>query len=222
MQTTLQPLTGTCGAEISQTNLADMSNAEFDFLYTALMQHGAVFIRDQHLNLDEFRALGRRFGSLEVHPIVDSMEDYPEVTKVLKPAGESATFGTGWHSDNTFQEKPSMGSLLYSKIIPPFGGDTLFANQVLAYETLSNKMKDMIADLKAVHSASRAYTSETAKDKYDKKTAITYTWDDSIMDEMVHPVVRTHPVTGKKALFVNDMFTLRFEGMSEAESRPLL
>ena len=124
----------------------------------------------------------------EVHPIVDGMNENPKITKVLKPAGESASFGTGWHTDNSFFEEPSMGSVLYGKTIPPFGGDTLFANQYLAYEALSDTMKEMLDGLDAVHSASEAYTVEGTQAKYDKKTAITYSWDESIMDEVVHPL----------------------------------
>ncbi len=218
----ITPVTGACGAEISGVQINDLSNEAFSNLHDALMDYGVIFLRDQHISLGDQIAFARRFGPLEVHPIVDGMADLPEVTKVLKPAGESASFGTGWHTDNSFFDKPSMGSVLYGKTIPPFGGDTLWANQYLAYERLSDGMKDMIKDLKAVHSASRAYTAETTRDKYEKKAAITYTWSDSVMDEVLHPVVRTHPVTGRKALYVNDMFTLRFEGMTEKESKPLL
>ena len=218
----IHPITGACGAEISGVQINALGNAEFDGIHQALVTHGAVFFRDQNIELDELVAFCRRFGPLEVHPIVDGMTHAPEITKVLKPAGESASFGTGWHTDNSFFEKPSMGSVLFGKTIPPYGGDTVFANQYLAYEKLSAKMKHMLDGLKAVHSASRAYTVDGTKEKYEKKTAITYSWSESVMDEVVHPVVRTHPVSGRKALYVNDMFTLRFEGMSEAESRPLL
>ena len=141
---------------------------------------------------------------------------------MLKPAGESASFGVGWHTDNSFFEEPSMGSIIYSHVVPPQGGDTLFASQYVAYERLSDGMKRMLGNLNAVHSAKYAYTSETAEEKYAGKTAITYKRSDSVYDEVVHPVVRTHPVTGKKALYVNPMFTIRFEDMSEEESKPLL
>jgi len=218
----LHPLTGTCGAEISGLNLANVTEAEFAFVHTALLDHGVLFFRDQDITLDQQVAFARRFGALEVHPIVDGMEHAPEITKVLKPKGESASFGTGWHSDNTFQECPSMGSMLYGKIIPPYGGDTVFANQHIAYERLPDAMKEKLDGLFAIHSASDAYTVEGTKEKFDKKTAITYTWDDSILTEVRHPVVRTHPESGKKALFVNDMFTLRIDEMSETESHALL
>lgn len=222
MSIEIAPLTGACGAEISGVSLKSLSNAEFDTIHSALLDYGAIFFRDQDLDHHSQIDFARRFGTLEVHPIVDGLEEHPEITRVLKPAGESASFGTGWHTDNSFFKKPSMGSVLYSKIIPPFGGDTLYASQTLAYDRLSERMKEMIDGLNAVHSASRAYTAPTTKDKYDKKAAITYTWTDEIMDEVIHPVVITIPETGRKALYVNDMFTLRFDGMSEEESRPLL
>ncbi len=222
MSIEIAPLTGACGAEISGVSLKSLSNAEFDTIHSALLDYGAIFFRDQDLDHQSQIEFARRFGTLEVHPIVDGLEEHPEITRVLKPAGESASFGTGWHTDNSFFKKPSMGSVLYSKIIPPFGGDTLYASQTLAYDRLSERMKEMIDGLNAVHSASRAYTAPTTKDKYDKKAAITYTWTDEIMDEVIHPVVITIPETGRKALYVNDMFTLRFDGMSEEESRPLL
>jgi len=222
MSIEIAPLTGACGAEISGVSLKSLSNAEFDTIHSALLDYGAIFFRDQDLDHQSQIDFARRFGTLEVHPIVDGLEEHPEITRVLKPAGESASFGTGWHTDNSFFKKPSMGSVLYSKIIPPFGGDTLYASQTLAYDRLSERMKEMIDGLNAVHSASRAYTAPTTKDKYDKKAAITYTWTDEIMDEVIHPVVITIPETGRKALYVNDMFTLRFDGMSEEESRPLL
>lgn len=222
MSLSISPLTGSCGAEISGVSLRQLTNSEFDAIHTALLDHGAIFIRDQDLSHEDQIEFARRFGSLEVHPIVDGMSEHPEITKVLKPAGESASFGVGWHSDNSFFKKPSMGSVLYSKIIPPYGGDTLFASQTVAYARLSEKMKEMLDGLYAVHSASRAYTAPTTKNKYEKNAAITYTWSDEIMDEVIHPVVITHPETGQKALYVNDMFTLRIDGMTEEESRPLL
>tara|TARA_B110000971_G_scaffold211067_1_gene238977 strand:+ start:1032 stop:1874 length:843 start_codon:yes stop_codon:yes gene_type:complete len=218
----LHPLTGSCGAEISGLNLSNVSDAEFCIVHAALLDHGVIFIRDQDISLDQQVAFARRFGELEVHPIVDGMEQAREITKVWKPKGQSASFGTGWHSDNTFQEHPSMGSMLYGKTIPPFGGDTIFANQHVAYERLPDAMKEKLDGLFAIHSASEAYTVEGTKEKFDKKTAITYTWDASIMNQVRHPIVRTHPENGKKALFVNDMFTLRVDEMEPTQSRELL
>ena len=219
---TIQPLTGAMGAEISGVQLGQLSASDFAQVQTALFEYGAVFFRDQELSHADQIAFARRFGELEVHPIVNGMEDHPEIIKVLKPAGDSATFGTGWHSDNSFFEQPSLGSVLYGVTIPPQGGDTLFASQYLAYDALSPGLKATLDGMTAVHTAGPAYTSETAKEKYEGKTPITYRWSDSVHAEVEHPVVRTHPATGRKALYVNRMFTQRFTGWTAAESQGLL
>ncbi len=218
----IKPLTGAMGAEIEGVQLAGLNDEVFEQIEQALFEYGAIFFRDQELTHAEQIAVARRFGELEVHPIVNGMEEHPEIIRVLKPAGDPATFGTGWHSDNSFFEKPSLGSVLYGVTIPPQGGDTLFANQYLAYESLSDGLKQTLDGMTAIHTAGPAYTSETAKEKYEGKTPITYRWSDSVHAEVEHPVVRTHPVTGRKALYVNRMFTQRFQGWTEAESRPLL
>ncbi len=219
----IKPLSGALGAEITGIALGDdMPDSDFDAIYQAFLKYGALIVRDQELTLEAQINFARRFGELEVHPIVNGMEGKPEIIKVLKPAGESATFGTGWHTDNSFFREPSLGSVLYGKTIPPHGGDTLFANQYLAYERLSDGLKQVLDGLIAVHSAGPAYISETAKEKYEGKTAITYRWSDSVHEEVEHPVVRTHPVTGRRALYVNRMFTQRFKGWTAAESKPLL
>jgi len=215
-------ITGSLGAEISGVKLNDLSNEQFDGICTAFADHSVLVFRNQDLTHDEHVAFARRFGDLEVHPIVNGMDERPEMIKMLKPAGESASFGVGWHTDNSFFAEPSMGSVVYSHVVPPHGGDTLFANQYLAYERLSDGMKRILDGAGAVHSAKYAYTSETAEEKYEGKTAITYKRSDSVYDEVVHPVVRTHPNTGRKALYVNPMFTIRLEDMSEEESKPLL
>jgi len=215
-------VTGSLGAEISGVTLNNLSNEEFDGICTAFADHSVLVFRNQELTHDEHVTFARRFGDLEVHPIVNGMDERPEMIKMLKPAGESASFGVGWHTDNSFFEEPSMGSIVYSHVVPPHGGDTLFANQYLAYERLSSGMKRMLDGMNAVHSAKYAYTSDTAEEKYEGKTAITYKRSDSVYDEVIHPIVRTHPNTGRKALYVNPMFTIRFEDMSEEESKPLL
>lgn len=218
----IRPLTGSLGAEISGVQLRDLSNEAFDTICDAFYQHAALVFRDQELTHEEQIAFARRFGDLEIHPIVNGMEEHPEMIAMLKPAGESASFGVGWHTDNSFFEEPSMGSIVYSHVVPPQGGDTLFASQYVAYERLSDGMKRMLDGMRAVHSAKYAYTSKTAEEKYEGKTAITYRRSDSVYDEVLHPVIRTHPVTGRKALYVNPMFTIRFEDMTEEESKPLL
>jgi taurine dioxygenase len=131
----------------------------------------------------------------------------------------STFFGTSWHTDNSFFEAPSAYTFLYGEDVPPYGGDTVFASMERAYEHLSEPMKNFLAPLRAIHSASRAYDPRTAgEDKYNGEAAITYTYSDAIHDEVDHPVIRTHPDTGRKSLYVNPMFTLRIEGLHPIES----
>lgn len=218
----VQPLTGSLGAEVTGVDLRDLDSAEFLALEEAFHRHGVLAVRGQELSLDDLKHFAGRFGDLEVHPIVDGVEGHPEVIKIHKSAGDAATFGVGWHSDNSFTERPSLCSIVYGVGIPPYGGDTLFANQYLAYERLSQGMRRLLDGLGAVHSARYAYTAPTTVDKFAGRTTMSYRRSEVIEAEVVHPVVRTHPVTGRRALYVNPMFTTRFEAMTEEESRPLL
>lgn len=218
----IRPLTGAMGAELSGVNLSEVDDAEFAAIEDALYRYGAIVIRDQRLSHPEHLAFARRFGDLEEHPIVRGLDEFPEIIKIHKAAGDAATFGIGWHSDNSFTERPSLGSVLYAETVPPVGGDTLFASQYLAFEQLSAGMRRMLSGMRAVHSARAAYTAPTTRAKYDGKTTMSYRYSDDVEAEVVHPVVRTHPATGRQALYVNPMFTVRFEDMTESESRPLL
>lgn len=211
------------GAEIAGIDLAgDLSDEQFGEIRRALFTFGAIGFRDQRLTLEQHCTFARRFGTLEVHPIVNGMEGFPEVIRMHKPAGTAASFGVGWHSDNSFFEKPSMGSIVHAHIVPPQGGDTLFANQQLAFATLSDGMKQTLRQLTAIHSANDAYTSPTALEKYDGDGPITYRRSDIISREVEHPLVIRHPVTGGEALYVNAMFTSHIKGWTKEESRPLL
>lgn len=219
----VERLTGAMGAEISGVDLsASLSEAQFEEIRAALFEFGAICFRGQDMSFEDHARFARRFGTLEVHPIVKGMEGHPEIIKMHKPAGTAATFGTDWHTDNSFFEKPSLGSILYAEIIPPVGGDTLFANQQLAYEKLSDGLKETLEGMVAIHSAEEAYTSPTALEKYDGDGPITYKKSDIITETVEHPVIIKHPVTGKKALYVNPLFTRQFKGWSIEESRPLI
>ncbi len=216
------PLTGAMGAEIRGIDLTRLDAPAFSALERALYDFGAIVVRDQKLSHDEQKSFAARFGEIEVHPIVEGIDGHPEIIKIHKSAGDAATFGVGWHSDNSFTERPSLCSIVYGVTIPPYGGDTLFANQYLAYEQLSDGMRRMLDGLYAVHSAKYAYTAPTTDAKYEGKTTMSYRRSETIGAEVLHPVVRTHPETGRRALYVNPMFTVRFADMSEEESRPLL
>ena len=216
------PIAGALGAEITGVNLAeDLSDETIGEIRQALLDYQVIFFRDQELTPEQQIAFARRFGPLEEHEFVKGMPDYPEIIRVVREADEtSMNFGGAWHSDVTHQECPALGSVLYAVEVPPVGGDTLFANQHLAYEALSTGMKRMLDGLTAIHSARGPFAPE-GRSKSNWKNMQVQT-SEKAYDEMEHPVVRTHPETGRKMLFVNRTFTIRFKDMTEQESAPLL
>jgi taurine dioxygenase len=163
-------------------------------------------------------AFARRMGKPIEYPFVKGIEGFPEIIQVMKLEHERTNFGGIWHSDTTYLEQPPMGSMLLAREVPPFGGDTLFASQYAAYEALSDGMRKLLDPLKAVSSSAKADVSKTREDRIASDGRA-----DARKDYVAeHPVVRTHPETGRKALYVNIAHTVRFAGMTEEESAPLL
>ena len=220
---TVEPITAAMGAEVSGVDLgSDLSDEQISEIRQVLQHYLAIVFRDQEMKPEQHVALSKRFGSPEVHPIVQGMEGYPEIIKVVKEPGEATQFGDSWHSDNSFFESPTTGTILHAQEVPPVGGDTLFANMYLAYDHLSDGMKKLIDPLVAIHSAADAYDPQRLAHKYEGKTAMKYNYSDAIEREVEHPMVCTHPETGRKFLYVNRMFTLTIKGMTPQESKPLL
>ncbi|OUR80157.1 hypothetical protein A9Q83_01635 [Alphaproteobacteria bacterium 46_93_T64] len=199
-----------------------LSDEQFQDVHDALVDNSVIFFRDQDLSREGQMEIGHRFGTPEIHPIVAGSNDHPELIEVLKPAGEGASFGTGWHTDNTFFEKPTMITMLYGIETPPVGGDTMWASMEKAYDHLSDGMKEMLADMVVVHSAKVAFDPRTTADKYEGKHSLKYTYSDVVNEEVEHPLIRTHDVSGRKSIFVNPMFSIRIKGMTEKESAPIL
>lgn len=217
----VKPISGALGAEIEGVDLSkELSNETFDDIHQAFLDHVVIFFRDQHITHEQHKAFGRRFGTLNIHPYVKGMEGHPEIMQIVKEPEDRINFGGGWHSDMSFLEEPALGSILYAKEVPPYGGDTLWANQYLAYETLSDGMKKMLEGLKALHTAKGEYSERGASAQKRSSMQVATANDDTPVFE--HPVVRTHPETGRKALYVNPAFTEKFVGMTRRESRPLL
>jgi taurine dioxygenase len=215
-------IAGALGAELAGVDLSEpLDDAVIADIRRALLDHQVIFFRDQRLTPEQHLAFGRRFGSLNVHDFVGAMADYPEIIEVRKEADDrGSNFGGAWHSDVTYLEEPALGSILYAREVPDFGGDTLFANMYLAYDALSDGMKRMLDGMTAVHSARRPYAPRS--DWFPTQRAMDIRRSNSAQAEVEHPVIRTHPETGRKGLFVNSTFTIRFSGMSEEESAPLL
>ena len=221
MTLTIHRLSGTLGAEIHGANLlAGLSNADFNEIHQALLDHKVIVLRGQHgLSPDQQKDFARRFGTLNIHPYVKGMDDHPELMEIIKEPDEKTNFGGGWHSDMSFLEEPALGSVLHAIDVPPYGGDTLFADQQAAYDRLSDGLKATLQGMTAIHTASKEYGADgysaAVRQSMDAKAA-------PDAPEYEHPVIRTHPETGRKGLFINPAFTLRFAGWSRKESRPLL
>jgi taurine dioxygenase len=219
----IRPLSGALGAEILGVDLSALDDATFAVIHREFLDRGMLVFRDQNLTHADQIAFATRFGPPDVHPIVLGMEEFPELVRVPKPAGASASFGVGWHSDNSFFANPSLGSVLYGVTIPPYGGDTLYASMERAYDALSAPIKAMLDGLQAVHSAARAYDpAVTGTEKYEGKAPIAYKYSDAVREENVHPVIRTHPESGRRSIYVNEMFTQRIVGLRENESSAIL
>lgn len=221
------PIAGTLGAEIRGIDLSNTLDDEtFAEVRQAFHENLVVFFRNQTLTPAQHRAFASRFGELDIHPFAKGLNDFPEVLPIVKePSDRAANFGGTWHTDVTFYEKPALGSILYALDVPESGGDTMFANMYAAYDALSDGLKRMLDRTTAIHSATRVYgsaNSRAANRQKDggKSMQIRTGFDAEATVE--HPVIRTHPETGRKALFVNRNFTLRFKDWTDAESAPLL
>jgi taurine dioxygenase len=215
----VQRVSGALGAEISGVDLArPLSDEQRAEIRQAWLEHLVLFFRDQPLSPDQFMAFARGIGKPIEYPFVRGIEGYPEIIEVKKLEHERVNFGGIWHSDTTYLEHPPMASMLLAREVPPFGGDTLFANMYLAYESLSPGLRASLDALKGISTSSKADVSKTREDRIrsDGKTEAKQAY------QAVHPVVRTHPETGRRSLFVNVAHTDRFEGWTTAESEPLL
>jgi taurine dioxygenase len=183
-----------------------------------LLDHLVIFFRDQDLPPERFLALARRFGTPIEYPFVKGIEGFPEIINVAKLEHETVNFGGVWHADTTYLQEPPMATLLVAREVPDSGGDTLFANQYLAYETLSEKLRGLLAGLNGISSSAKADASRTREDRIRSDGSA----EARKLLEAEHPAVRTHPETARKALYVNRAHTVGFAGMTAEESAPLL
>jgi taurine dioxygenase len=218
---TVRRLAGALGAEIDGVDLSkDLPDAVIAEIRAALNQHQVIFFRSQSLTPEEHIRFGSCFGPLNIHPYVSGMPGYPQIMEIIKEPSDRLNFGGGWHSDMSFLERPSIGSILHAVEVPDYGGDTLFASQAAAYDALSPGLKKTLEGLNAVHSASREYSAQGASAQ--KRSSMSVAEAEGMAGEFIHPVVLVHPETGRKALYVNPAFTLKIEGWSTRESKALL
>ncbi len=214
MSITVEPLTPTIGALVHDVSLADIDDVTWKDVEDAFARHLVLFFRGQAMTAAQQIAVGRRLGPLHVHPAAPSLPGHPEVMIIHADDRSKAVAGNGWHTDVSCDERPPMATILRMETVPPSGGDTLFASMYAAYDALSDRMKAFLADLTAVHESTHVYAGRYGTNEEDSR--------DGAFPEAEHPVVRTHPVTGRKALYVNRAFTTRIRGLSRGESRAVL
>jgi taurine dioxygenase len=220
----VKPIAGALGAELHGIDLANMNDDDFADMHDAFLAHQVVFFRDQKLTPVEQIGLARRFGEIHLHPYMQGLPDHPEILEIIKREEDTKNFGGGWHTDQAFSPRPAMCTMLYAKESPKFGGDTMFTNMYAAYEALSDTMKSVLAPLKGLFLGDRSAATggPSRKEKYLGQGVMKP--KDPGADEGTqaeHPIVRTHPETGRKSLFLSS-HTAKFVGMTDEESAPLL
>jgi taurine dioxygenase len=215
----VRPIAGNIGAEILGIDLSgDVDDGDIAAIRRAWLDHCVIFFRDQKLPPGQFLSFAKRFGEVIEYPFIKGLEEFPEIIPVVKLEHEKTNFGGIWHTDTAYLEKPPMATMLIARETPPHGGDTMFANMYLAYETLSDGMKKLLDGLIGINSSAKADVTKTREDRVrDSKRTDAKT---EYVGE--HPIVRTHPETGRKALYANFAHTQRIKGMTEEESAPIL
>ncbi|MEC8974650.1 MAG: TauD/TfdA family dioxygenase [Actinomycetota bacterium] len=206
-------ISGHIGAEISGVRLDNLNEEETTWIKEAWLEHKVLVFRNQNITREQHIAFGRNFGDLEVHPFAPSPDGYPEIVKIV--SNDKVQYAaSNWHSDVTWRQEPSMGSILRGRAIPDVGGDTSFANTAEAYNRLDSDVKSRVDSLYAIHDFTQTFgqrlTLEERKEKQDEYPPAR------------HPVIRTHPVTGERAIYTNRPFVSHIEGIEEEESRYLL
>jgi alpha-ketoglutarate-dependent taurine dioxygenase len=222
------PLGAAMGAEITGVNVADLTDDSFAEIADALYRHKMIYFRDQDISHTDQENFTRRFGEFGKDAYTTGVDGHPDIQPVLKEADSRAhmIFGGAWHTDSPFLEVPPAITILYGRDIPPFGGDTMWANSALAYAFLSDTMKETLADLK-VHMSARTVLAEVKKgtEKFGEKSlgGTPLQFDaDSLITGAFHPLIRTHPVTGEKALYADDSYAVSIQGMTDAEADAIL
>jgi len=225
MSTTVEVarVSGALGAEMRGLDLASARDpGQLEPLKRALAEHLVVFLPDQHLDLDDLERVTDLLGGRDRTPYVDPLPDRPYVIRVIKEPEDQLNFANAWHSDLSYLPEPPSYTLLHAWEVPAYGGDTLWANQYLAFESLSAGLQRALSELDAVHSAGPAYGTGGLLDQVKDLTSMAISPSTEAYREQVHPVVITHPDTDRRCLYINSVYTTRFEGWTKAESQPLL
>lgn len=225
----VKPIAGALGAEIAGVDLGHLDDETFKEIAAAWLAYLVVFFRSQTITPEQQIALAKRFGAIHHHPFMKGMDQHPEILEIIKEEGDTSAFGEVWHTDQMFNPKPAKATILYAKETPDAGGDTLFANMYLAYDALSEPMKELLKGLKTWNVGDRKKLSRNNEMGFtrDGHYAGNETMAAKVRDpgdletECAHPLVRTHPETGRKALYIGN-HTQTLNGFKPAEARPIL
>ncbi len=217
----IHPFTGGVGAEIHNVDLSRLDDAGTEIIRHTLFDRGVVFFRDQRLTPEQQIAAAERFGPININRFFKHVDGYPMIAEVRKEAEQRTNIGGGWHTDHSYDTVPALGSMLYAREVPQSGGDTMFASMYAAYDALSEGLKRTLDGLRALHSSRHVFGANNRRPKNNDLQGRVGNPDLATQDA-VHPVVIRHPGSGRQALYINPGFTLRFEGWTEEESRPLL
>ncbi|MFZ9396384.1 MAG: TauD/TfdA dioxygenase family protein [Erythrobacter sp.] len=215
----LKPMGPRCGVEIAGVALADCSDADMNAIKQAIYEHGVAVFRDQDLSPEQHIAFAKRWGGIDINNYFPLKDEYPEIAIVRKKADQTTNIGGAWHTDHSYDQVPAMGSILVARVLPPAGGDTLFAHMGAAYDSLPADLKAEIEGLEAYHTADHVYEEGGIYAQTDMGSELR---GQDLKTGAVHPVVIRHPVTGRKLLYVNGAFTIHFVGQTRAQSLPLL
>lgn len=225
----VKPIAGALGAEVSGVDLGKVDDETFKEIQSAWLEHLVVFFRNQTITPQQQLAFAKRFGDIHYHPFMKGMEEHPEILEIVKEEGDTRAFGEVWHTDQMFNPKPAKATILYAKETPDAGGDTLFANMYLAYDALSEPMKAVVDRVKTWNVGDRKKLSQGDKmgsareGRYvgNEKMAAKVRDPGDVETEAAHPLARTHPETGRKALYIGN-HTQTLDGFKQAEARPIV
>lgn len=218
------PAAGALGAEVQGVDLSELDDNEFSRIHQAILEHSVIFFREQTLTPAQQVAFARRFGGIHLHPYIQGMAEFPEIVEVIKTETDTYNFGGGWHTDQMFSERPASLTMLYAREVPHAGGDTMFSSMYAAYDGLSERMKTLIGELQTVNLGDspthRSGMSRAQRYQHAKGIKLRTDVPDGLA-EVIHPLVRTHPETGRRALYIGG-HSHCFEGMTATESAPFI
>jgi len=216
----VEPIADALGAEISGVALTNLDEDSYREIRQAFRQYSVIFFRDQALSPEQHIAFAERWGDININRFFKPLDNYPKIATVIKEADQTMNIGGDWHTDHSYDQIPALGSILLAREVPPSGGDTHFSSMYKAYDALSEGLKKTLESLSAWHSSRHAFgkMARSGDNKGDDRLSNS----ESATQDALHPVIIAHPETGRKALYVNAGFTLKFDGWSEQESKPLL